>query len=225
MDLDTMRKKGAHSKVVSDFENRTGDILLGTQIVAKGHDFPGVTLVGIVSADTGLLFPDFRSFERTFQLLTQAAGRAGRKGKAGEVIIQTLSADHPVLQFARTHDYAGFFQWEIGQRQDLGYPPFGRLALVVFRGQKCDQTEKAALQFAGLIESHSKFEILGPAPAPLSRLKGEYRFQIILRQSKAADPSGKILRDSLRKAMSDFQTEHAQKNIRVHVNVDPADML
>jgi primosomal protein N' (replication factor Y) (superfamily II helicase) len=225
MDFDTMRKKGAHSRVVSDFENRTGDILLGTQIVAKGHDFPGVTLVGVVSADTGLMFPDFRSFERTFQLLTQAAGRAGRRDKTGEVIIQTLSADHPVLQFVRTHDFAGFFAWEMKQREELGYPPFGRLALVVFRGRKCDQTEKAAVQFAGFIDPHRRFEVLGPAAAPFARLKGDYRFQLIFRQPKARDPSGKILRESIRKALSDFLLMHPQKDIRVHVNVDPSDML
>jgi primosomal protein N' (replication factor Y) (superfamily II helicase) len=225
MDLDTMRKKGAHSKVVSDFENRTGDILLGTQIVAKGHDFPGVTLVGIISADTGLYFPDFRSFERTFQLLTQAAGRAGRKDKSGEVIIQTLSPDHPVLQFASTHDYEGFFRWEMGQREELGYPPYGRLAMAVFRGQKLDQTEKAAVRFAGLINAGSRFDVLGPAPAPLSRLKGDYRYQIIFRQSKSADPSGRMLREALKKALADFQAGNPFRNVRVHVNVDPADML
>jgi len=225
MDLDTMRKKGAHSKVVSEFENRTGDILLGTQIVAKGHDFPGVTLVGIISADTGLFFPDFRSFERTFQLLMQAAGRAGRKEKPGEVIIQTLLPDHPVLQFASTHDYAGFFHWEMGQREELGYPPFGRLAMAVFRGQKLDQTEKAAVRFAGLIDARSRFDVLGPAPAPLSRLKGDYRYQIIFRQSKSVDPSGKVLREVLKKALNDFQAGNPFRNVRVHVNMDPADML
>jgi primosomal protein N' (replication factor Y) len=141
------------------------------------------------------------------------------------VIIQTLSADHPVLQFVRAHDFAGFFGWEMKQREELGYPPFGRLVLVVFRGRNCDQTEKAAVQFASLIPRSSKFEVLGPAPAPFTRLKGDYRYQLIFRQAKALDPSGKILRGCIRKAMSDFALKHPRKDVRVHVNVDPADML
>jgi primosomal protein N' (replication factor Y) len=225
MDLDTMRKKGAHSKVVSEFEKRNGDILLGTQIVAKGHDFPGVTLVGVISADTGLFFPDFRSNERTFQLLTQAAGRAGRKEKRGEVVIQTLSPDHPVLQFAQTHGFEAFYEWEMRQREELGYPPFGRIALAVFRGSKADQTEKAAIRFAGLVKNRSKFDVLGPAPAPLSRIKDQYRYQVVFRQSKKTDPSAAALRNALKNALSAFRTGNPYRNVRVHVDVDPADMM
>jgi primosomal protein N' (replication factor Y) len=226
MDLDTMRKKGAHSKVIAEFEKRKGDILLGTQIVAKGHDFPGVTLVGIVSADIGLYFPDFRSNERTFQLLTQAAGRAGRKDKMGEVVIQTLSPDHPALQFVRTHDYKVFFNWEMHQRGELGYPPFGRIAMAVFKGPTKDQTEKAAVQFSGLVKNRSKFEVLGPAPAPLARIKDQFRYQIVFRQSKKTDPSGKTLKDALKNALTAFHAGNPNhRYVRIHVDMDPIDMM
>lgn len=225
MDLDTMRRKGAHSRAVTDFENRKGDILLGTQIVAKGHDFPGVTLVGVISADTGLHLPDFRSAERTFQLLTQAAGRPGRRDKPGEVVIQTLSPDHPVIGFATRHDFKSFYEWEMRQRGELGYPPFGRLILAVFKGPDSEKTEKAAFRFLERIPKTSAYEILGPAAAPLARLKNEYRYQIIFRQSKNTDPSAGRLRAALKKALSDFQNTAFDRKVRLSLDADPVDLM
>jgi primosomal protein N' (replication factor Y) len=225
MDLDTMRRKGAHARAVMDFEGRKGDILLGTQIVAKGHDFPGVTLVGVISADTGLYFPDFRSAERTFQLLTQAAGRPGRRDKAGEVVIQTLSPDNPVIGFATRHDFKSFYEWEMRQREELGYPPFGRLILAVFSGPDSERTEKAAFRFLERVPRTSSYEILGPAAAPLARLKNDYRYQIIFRQSKAGDPSAAVLRAVLRKALSDFQKMPIDRKVRLVLDMDPVDLM
>jgi len=225
MDMDTTRRKGAHAKIVSDFGKRKCDILLGTQMVAKGHDFPGVTLVGIVSADTGLYFPDFRSGERTFQLLTQAAGRAGRKTIVGEVVIQTATPDHPVIQFARMHDYEAFYRREIEQRTELNYPPAGRLILVGFRCPDQKKASEAACFFYELTGGEKPFERLGPVPAPLSRIQGQFRYQIIYRESKTLDPSGKSLREELRNALHHYYETARFRNVRVHVDVDPMDVL
>jgi primosomal protein N' (replication factor Y) len=225
MDTDALRKKGAHAKAVSDFEGRRGDILLGTQIVAKGHDFPGVTLVGVVSADTGLFFPDFRSAERTFQLLTQAAGRAGRKDRAGEVVIQTLSPDHPILRFTRTHAYLDFFEREIRERRELQYPPAGRIILRGFRGPQEDRVKKAAVQFAQGLNVGTGMDILGPAPAPINRLKNEYRYQVVIRAGKNSDPDGNLARDTVRKGLSKYMDASGHRNVRVKVDVDPQDMM
>jgi primosomal protein N' (replication factor Y) (superfamily II helicase) len=225
MDMDTMRRKGAHTRAVLDFESRKGDILLGTQIVAKGHDFPGVTLVGVISADTGLHFPDFRSAEWTFQLLTQAAGRPGRRDRTGEVVIQTLSPDHPVIGFATRHDFKSFYAWEMQQREELGYPPFGRIVLAVFRGPDSEKTERAALRFLQRVPGNAGFEILGPAAAPIAKLKGEFRYQIIFRQSKAGDPSAASLRAALWKAMNEYMKTPVERSVRLYLDMDPMDLM
>jgi primosomal protein N' (replication factor Y) len=225
MDLDTTRRKGAHARIVSGFGKKESDILLGTQMVAKGHDFPGVTLVGIVSADTGLYFPDFRSEERTFQLLTQAAGRAGRRAQTGEVVVQTTAPDHPVILFSQKHDYEGFYHWAVEQRRELGYPPFGRLVLAGFRCADENRASEAAQFFFDSTDFGSRVERLGPVPAPLSKIQGQYRFHLIFRESRKIDPSGKWLRDRLRKAMQFFKNTARFRNVRMHLDMDPTDML
>ncbi|HEX9933970.1 MAG TPA: primosomal protein N', partial [bacterium] len=224
MDMDTTRRKGAHARIVEDFGKHKSDILLGTQMVAKGHDFPGVTLVGIVSADTGLYFPDFRSGERTFQLLTQAAGRAGRKDVPGEVVIQTATPDHPAILFAQKHDYETFYQWAAEQRREFQYPPFGRLVLVGFRCPDAKKTFDAAAQFFEWTPMHG-VERLGPVPAPLSLIQGQHRFHILYRQSKDLDPSGKALRDRIRNAIRRFRESDRFRNVRIHADVDPMDLM
>lgn len=225
MDLDTVRKKGMHVRLIQDFTQGKAEILLGTQLVAKGHDFPGVTLVGILSADTGLFFPDFRSAERTFQLLTQAEGRAGRKDQKGEVIVQTSCPDHPVLQFSKNHDYESFFHWEMQQRKELGYPPFGRLALVVFKSPSQTHVEKSAHAFVSYIPKEKGLELLGPAPAYLTRLKREYRYQILFRTRKKDDPGGTQLRNAVRKAISAYLSHAKYPEVRISVDIDPIDLL
>jgi primosomal protein N' (replication factor Y) len=225
MDQDTTKRKGSHHRIITDFEQGKADILLGTQMIAKGHDFPGVSLVGIISADTGLFFPDFRSGEKTFQLLTQAAGRAGRRNIRGEVVIQTYCSDHAVLSFARDHDYIGFYKWEIQHRKELLYPPWGKLALLRFKGVRESRVADAAGRFKEFIKPDVSFEKLGPAPSPLTRIKNMFRYQIILRSDKNRDPGGRKLRKAIREAFLIFRERTRFYDIRIGIDMDPMDMM
>ncbi len=183
MDSDTMRKKDSYRKVLDKFRTGKIDILLGTQMIAKGLDFPNVTLVGVLYADMSLHVPDFRAGERTFQLLTQVAGRAGRGEKAGEVIVQAYTPHHPAIQAARGLDYEGFCSQDLEFRRELAYPPFSHLVLLTFRGESEPEVIGAADGFFARLEkilpesvTHSP-----PVPAPLARAKGHWRYQIMLR--------------------------------------------
>ena len=181
MDHDTTRQKGRHHDILQRFR-AGGDILLGTQMIAKGLDFERVTLVGVVNADTGLLFPDFRADERTFQLLAQVAGRAGRKNLAGEVYLQTRNPDHAAIRYALHHDYDGFAEETLQDRRPLGYPPFGRIATLAFRGPKRDRTERVARQWTRLLQAHAEsVEVFGPQPALVERVERQYRYATTLR--------------------------------------------
>lgn len=225
MDMDTTKGRQAHDKILSQFARGDFRILLGTQMVAKGLDFPNVTLVGVISADTELLFPDFRAGERTFQLLTQVAGRAGRKDKQGEVVIQTYSPEHYSLTFAKTHDYLNFFKAELGDRRDLGYPPFSRLINVLFRGPKEDAVEKVATLIAEYVRCDASFRVLGPAPAPLPKLENYYRWQLLFSSSKQADPGGQIMKKAVRSALAKFREEHRARKVTISIDVDPISIL
>jgi primosomal protein N' (replication factor Y) len=185
LDRDTAQQRGYSERVLRELRERRLDILIGTQMVAKGHDFPGVQLVGVVLADVGLHLPDFRAAERTFQLLTQVAGRAGRDRAPGRVIVQTYAPAHPAIRPVRDHDYESFYAEELGQRAALGYPPFGRLVQAVISGEDLDAALAGAQELARAAAAEDGPEILGPAPAPISRLRGRYRFQLLL---KGADP-------------------------------------
>ena len=183
MDSDTMRKKDSYRTVLDQFRTGKIDILLGTQMIAKGLDFPNVTLVGVLHADMSLNMPDFRAGERTFQLLTQVAGRAGRGEKAGEVIVQAYTPHHPAIQAARRLDYTGFCDQDLEFRRELSYPPFSHLVLLTFKGESELEVMQAADGFFQSLEKilppsvkHSP-----PLPAPLARAKGHYRYQIMLR--------------------------------------------
>jgi primosomal protein N' (replication factor Y) (superfamily II helicase) len=186
-DYETTRQKGAHELILSHFANHQADVLVGTQMIAKGLDLPLVTLVGVVLADVGLNLPDFRAAERTFQILTQVAGRAGRSLLGGEVILQTFQPDHYVLQAASRHDYPGFYQKELEYRRKLEYPPFGRLVRLEYRHPDPARAEKAAQDLAGTLrawmvaEDRRATEMIGPAPCFFARTGGIYRWQIILR--------------------------------------------
>ena len=148
MDRDTTSRKGSHDKILRQFDSGEADILLGTQMVAKGLDFPRVTLVGVISADTQMLLPDFRASESTFQLLTQVSGRAGRSTLAGEVVIQTLQPDHYSLKHVITHNFRGFYQEELEYRRELDYPPFSRIVLLEFSGERENEVQHHAKKFA-----------------------------------------------------------------------------
>ena len=187
MDTDSTRKRGTHEKVLSKFKDHKIDILVGTQMIAKGLDFPKVTLVGVVSADTALNLPDFRSGERTFNLLTQVAGRAGRSDLGGRVIIQSYTPAHYAIQAAKTHDYNTFYGKEISFRKELNLPPFCRMVALTFRGRKEEKVLKVAESLKEKFEKRSKskkIEIIGPAPAPISRVKGMYRWNLFLKSDK-----------------------------------------
>jgi len=186
LDTDTVKKRGSHEEILTRFRNREIDILVGTQMIAKGFDFQHVTLVGIVNADTGLLLPDFRSSERTFQLLTQMAGRTGRGKEVGTVYIQTYSAHHYSIQFASKHDYFGFFKEELERRRAHHYPPFSKLINIMFRGKKELAVQEQAGEFRKLLKTHlnsTDIELIGPAPLPIHRLRGHFRWHLMLRGS------------------------------------------
>ena len=181
IDRDTAARRGAFEKALFDFSAGKVDMLVGTQMLAKGHDFPNVTLVGVVSVDAGLALPDFRAAERTFQLITQVAGRAGRGERRGQVLIQTYHPHHYALQHARAQDYAGFYNEEIRHRQNHGYPPFVSLASLLVHGADLGKTRQQALELRKELDIANRdrtCRILGPAPAPLARLKGEHRIQL-----------------------------------------------
>ncbi len=183
MDSDTMRKKDSYRKVLDDFKVGKIDILLGTQMIAKGLDFPNVTLVGVLYADMSLHVPDFRAGERTFQLLTQVAGRAGRGEKAGEVIVQAYTPHHPAIQAARNLDFNGFCSQDLEFRKELSYPPFSHLVLLTFKGESEVDVIAAADGFFERLERILPESVVHspPVPAPLARAKGHYRYQIMLR--------------------------------------------
>lgn len=226
MDMDTTSRKHAHDRILGDFAHGKYNILLGTQMVAKGLDFQNVTLVGVISADTSLLLPDFRSAERTFQLLTQVAGRAGRKELLGEVYIQTYSPDNPGLIFAKEHNFKGFYLDELPYRQELNYPPFGRLTYLLFKGEKEEKVKRAAEIFLNCLSLPSNIgEILGPTPSPLAKIKDKYRFQIIIKGEKKSDPSGKITRQYLRKALSEYKTKKQLQGVKLTIDIDPISLL
>jgi len=219
MDRDTTSRKGAHQKIMTEMLARNIDILVGTQMIAKGHDFPGVALVGVLGADSILNFPDFRSGERSFSLLTQVAGRAGRASGGGKVFIQSYNPEHYALTCAAEQDYHDFYQQELPFRQELGYPPCGHLVNLVFSGNNNNQVQAAAIQFANhLLHIAKSVEVLGPSPCPLSRLRGKSRYQILLKS--AARPALRQLLNRL-----DDRIKQLPKQVSLNIDVDPIDML
>lgn len=187
LDSDTARSHYVQDEILSSFQQKVSSILLGTQMIAKGHDFPGVTLVGVVNADTSLHFPDFRSSERTFQLLTQVAGRAGRGEQKGEVIIQTYNPHHTALQAARSQNYQAFFKTEIQERESLFYPPFSRLLRVVAEGPENEKTFQVIKKMKERILKEAgerRVTVLGPSPCPYFRVRKKFRYHLLLKGGK-----------------------------------------
>ncbi|NPV46912.1 MAG: primosomal protein N' [Armatimonadetes bacterium] len=223
MDRDTIGHKGAHGRILSAFASGEANILVGTQMIAKGHDFPRVTLVGVLNADTGLHRPDFRAGEITFQILTQVAGRAGRAERPGEVLVQTYNPEHYAIQAASRHDYRSFYEREMQGRARNLYPPFCRLARLVFASESDRAAATAASQFAqlldqmGLDDRSGATHYLGPAEAPLRKLRGKYRHALLLKTTEAAS-----LPDLTAEALGRYEIPNG---VTVTVDVDPTDMM
>jgi primosomal protein N' (replication factor Y) (superfamily II helicase) len=180
MDSDTMTKKNRFREILGDFRLGKIDVLVGTQMIGKGLDFPNVTLVGLIDADLSMHVPDFRANERTFQLLVQVAGRAGRGDRAGEVVVQTFTPKAEAIQFSRHADYNGFAEAELKMRRDYGYPPFRHLIHHIFRGPNPEKLKFFSEQWARLVEKTfaGRVELRGPAPSPIEKIKDEYRYQL-----------------------------------------------
>jgi primosomal protein N' (replication factor Y) len=218
LDRDSVRKKGSLTALLAKFRDREIDVLVGTQMIAKGHDFPRVTLVGVVSADVGLGMADFRASERTFQLITQVSGRAGRGDRPGQAIVQTIYPDHYSIQLACRQDYPAFFEREMKFRHAMRYPPEMSLINTVVRAR----TFTAAMDDAGAVVQHLRqlghqdVRILGPAPAPLGRLRGEYRAQFLLKSTN---------RKRMREALLAVLATRPDIARRTTVDVDPVSVL
>ncbi len=221
MDSDALKRKEDYRRILGDFRRGKIDILVGTQMIAKGLHFPRVTLVGIVYADTGLHLADFRAGERTFQLLTQVAGRAGRGEVEGEVVVQTFSPVHPAIQFSRRHDYEGYFEAEMEFREQLRYPPFTRAAMLTLRGRNEEKVSFSAdhvkKQIEPLTESMDDLQISGPAPAPLLRAETFYRYQLMLRTGRMSELSRHLAGITAGLSFPD--------DVTLTVDIDPVNLL
>ncbi|ACA60096.1 replication restart helicase PriA [Candidatus Desulforudis audaxviator] len=221
LDGDTVTGKRSHDRLLDSFREGQADILIGTQMIAKGLDLPGVTLVGVVNADTTLLLPDYQSAERTFQLVTQVAGRAGRGPVPGEVVVQTYHPDHYSIQAATSQNYELFFIREMALRREMGYPPFTTLARVLFRGRRESQVEQAAQQFRELLAlpEDGRIQVMGPAPPPVARIKDYYRRHLILKA-----PKRKELRMLLVETLDKFEAGGRNK-VLVGIDIDPQSLF
>ncbi|MBE86220.1 MAG: primosomal protein N' [Verrucomicrobiales bacterium] len=220
MDSDTLKRKEDYRRILGDFRSGKIDILVGTQMIAKGLHFPNVTLVGIIHADLSLHIPDFRAGERTFQLLTQVAGRAGRGDVEGEVYVQSFTPFHPAIQYARRHDYIGFYDQEIEFRQELRYPPVGRVALLTLRGRSEDRvrffSDHLRKEMDLLAHEMGDVVIAGPAPAPLLRAENFYRYQIMIRTPRMPQLS--------RKLSSKIDSLQIPEDLRLIIDIDPVSL-
>jgi len=219
MDSDTMTRRNDYERTLLRFKMGKTDILLGTQMIAKGLDFPRVTLVGIIYADVGLHLPDFRSGERTFQQITQVAGRAGRGDISGEVVVQTFTPTHSAIRFGRQQDFEGFFKDEIQFRKTLHYPPFNHLTKIECSSKQSSKAEFTAEQILKSLQTRigSSLRALGPAPAPFQKLRGQFRFQLLLRDGRK-----KEIKEALQKILAEMPRKG---DVKVIIDVDPLQML
>jgi primosomal protein N' (replication factor Y) (superfamily II helicase) len=226
LDRDSVRRRGVMRTTLFSFAERELDVLVGTQMLAKGHDFPNVTMVGVIAADSGLAFPDFRAAERAFQLLIQVAGRAGRGSAPGRVVIQSYYPDHYALQFAQKQDYEGFYRREIDFRKMMGYPPFRDLVQILIADPDQLRAARAAEKIAGALkmrfgrtDAGSGPVVLGPASAPLEKLRGNYRMQILVKC-----PPGYSAIPALQDCFADLARQKISAS-KIHVDVDPLSLL
>lgn len=220
MDLDTTTKKGSHERIYDAFKNNEADILIGTQMIAKGLDFPNVVLVGIIAADQSLNMPDFRAAERTFQLITQVSGRAGRGRFDGKVVVQTYSPENYSIQSALHSDYRGFYDKEIMLRKAFNYPPFAGLISIIVSSRSNDE---AAAAIRGVTEtlkggSRKNILILGPGPAPISKINNYYRWQTIIKGGIDS-----ALKSEIKNATRSVYMKN--KGIRMNIDINPVSMM
>jgi len=227
MDRDTVTGRRAYYRILKRVEERKTDILIGTQMITKGHDFPWVTLVGVLSADLSLNWPDFRAGERTYQLLAQAAGRAGRGLHPGTVFIQTFNPEHSIFRYVKNHDYLGFYRQELQFRRDFGYPPFSRLVHCLIQGNNESRVAEVSERLGDRLREEARthrwdplLEILGPVPAPIAKIKGRHRRQLLLKS-----PHLRLLRRAAGTIVG-WEKELTQgQGVRIVLDVDPVDML
>lgn len=225
MDRDTTRAKAAHQRILRALGKGDIDILVGTQMIAKGHDYPNITLVGVVSADASLSMPDFRAPERLFQLLTQVAGRAGRGERPGHVLMQTYRPEHYSMAFAYGHDFAGFFQHETARRRDVGYPPFSRLARLIVESPKAEQAAATSQRIGETLQRQipprSDVTVLGPAEAPIARLQDRYRWHLLVKSA-----SSRALHQCVSAGLAEARRHKSFPRLtRVSVDIDPVSFL
>lgn len=222
MDADTTRFKNAHESILDLFRSGKSKVLLGTQMISKGLDFPDVTLVGVITADTSINLPDFRSAERTFQMIAQVAGRSGRGSKEGKVVVQTYTPEHYSIKYAQVHDFVGFYNEEIKLRRELAYPPFAHIANIIISGFDENKVIRSANEIGtymgGEIKAYPGVEKLGPSTAPLSKIKSKHRWQIILKGSSEQE-----LRELLQRLVSSKYTEI--EGITISIDINPNNML
>ena len=222
MDVDTTSRKGSHEKLLTAFGEGKADILLGTQMIAKGLDFPNITLVGVLSADTMLHLPDFRAAEKTFQLLTQVSGRAGRHTLPGEVVIQTYTPEHYSIELASNHDYNRFYQQEMMMRKMGSYPPFYYITLITLSHEDLMKVVDISEKMTAFIRSKLSDTtiILGPVASPIPRIKNRYRYQCLIKYKR--EPN---LGSTLKTVLDQFQQQYASQGLTISIDVNPYMMM
>src|SRR5699024_5736295 len=222
MDVDTTRRKGAHEKLLNNFSSGEADILLGTQMIAKGLDFENVTLVGVLTADSMLHLPDFRSSEKTFQLLTQVSGRAGRHELPGEVIVQTYTPDHYSIELASHYDYNQFFQSEMSIRKTFRYPPYVFLVLLTVSHTNKVKVIQVTQEIVQMLRQDLSDDstVLGPSPSPIARMKDRYRYQCIVKYKK--EPG---LRTCIRKILKRYRSDMRKDDLMITVDMQPYQLM
>ena len=219
MDLDTTQTKNAFEKIIDNFEKGKTNILVGTQMVTKGLDFEHVNVVGILNADNLLNFPDFRAYERAFQLIMQVAGRAGRKHRRGKVVIQTSQPDHPIFELIRTQDYHEMLKLQLGERQLFKYPPFYRLIKVVVKHKNLETVDRAAKQLADLLKSEKQLIILGPEFPLISRIQLWHQKEIWIKINRKLNPDR--IKSIIINAVKNVKAAPDNSNCQIHIDVDP----
>ena len=226
LDMDTSLSGRNITNILKAFNNGEIDILLGTQMIAKGLDFPNATLVGIINADQGLYLPDFRSGERIFQLIYQASGRSGRRNKQGEVVIQTYSSENPVIKSASMLDMKKYYEIALKEREELDYPPYSWLAKIEITGSNQEKTSILAINIAQAINGdYAGLSILGPVPCYLEKLRNNFRFQIIIKSVKTLDPNGKKLHSFINRNFNHISQKHQIGKARIKIHFDPLSLI
>ena len=222
MDFDTVKGRDAHKKILEDFASGRADILLGTQMIAKGLDFDNVTLVGVINADSGLFFPDFRAGEKVFQLIYQVAGRAGRREKPGKAIIQTYNPQDVYIQNAAALNTHKFYNIALAQRQELNYPPFSRIGRILFTGPRKELVNHLAVKTGERLIKDTQYRVLGPSPAPLERIQNNWRTHLII---KTKDRKSASLHPFIHRQIGHEIFERKWKGVRIQIDIDPVSML